>query len=205
MQETPLFEANAPAAALAGETAVIKKAFELKEGELGGPVETAKGIYIIKDRERKASVVPPLAGIKAAVEQKVKAAKAVELARKKAADAARQLAAKGALKTRTTGSFGFSDKGDVPDIGNAPDLMEAAFKLTAAAPVANEPFKVGNRWYAIRLKQRIEAPKTEFDTTKQQIKQKLLPKKQEEALAAWTKDLRGKAKIEINQALIAEK
>ena len=139
------------------------------------------------------------------MEQKVKAVKAVELARKKAADAARQLAAKGALKTRTTGAFGYSDKGNVPEIGSAPDLMEAAFKLTAAAPVANKPFKVGNRWYAIRLEQRIEAPKAEFDKTKQQIKQKLLPKKQEEALAAWTKGLREKAKIEINQTLIAEK
>jgi peptidyl-prolyl cis-trans isomerase D len=205
VQETPLFDANAPAAALAGETAIVKKAFELKEGELGGPVETAKGIYIIKARERKASVVPPLAGIRAAVEQKVKAAKAEELARKKAADAIRQFAAKGALKTRTTGIFGFSDKGNVPEIGNAPDLMEAAFKLTAAAPVTNEPLKVGNRWYAVRLKQRIDAPKAEFDKTKQQIKVKLLPKKQEEALAVWIKGLREKAKIEINQVLIAEK
>jgi peptidyl-prolyl cis-trans isomerase D len=205
VQETPLFDANAPATALAGEKAVINKAFELKEGELGGPVETAKGIYIIKAKEHKASVVPPLAGIREAVVQKVKAAKAVELARKKAGDAARQLAAKGAINTQATGIFGFSDKGNVPEIGNAPDLMEAAFKLTAAAPVANEPFKVGNRWYAIRLKQRIEAPKAEFDKAKQQIKQKLLPKKQEEALAAWTKGLREKAKIEINQALVAEK
>jgi len=201
VQDTPLFDANSPAAGLAGETAVVKKAFELKEGELGGPVETAKGIYLIKAREHKASVVPPLAGIKTAVEQKVKAAKAVELARKKAADAARQLAAKGTLKTRTTGVFSFSDKGDIPDIGNAPALMEAAFKLTAASPVANEPFKVGNRWYGIRLKQRIEAPKAEFDKARQQIKQKLLPKKQEESLAAWIKGLREKARIEINPAL----
>jgi len=205
VQETPLFDANTPAAALAGETAVVKKAFGLKDGELGGPVEAAKGIYIIKIREHKASVVPPLAEIRAAVEQKVKAAQAVELAKKKAADATRQLAAKAALKTRTTGMFGFSDKGNIPDIGNAPDLMEAAFKLTAAAPVGNEPFKVGNRWYAVRLKQRMEAPKAEFDKTKQLIKQKLLPKKQEEAVAAWTKGLRAKAKIEINQALVAEK
>lgn len=205
VQETPLFAANAPTASLAGETAVIKKAFELKDGELGGPVETAKGIYILKARERKASAVPPLAEIRTAVEQKVKAAKAVELAKKKAVDAARQLAAKGAIKTRTTGTFVFSDKGNIPDIGNAPDLMEGAFKLSPAAPVASEPFKVGNRWYAIRLKQRIEAPKTDFDKAKQQIKLKILPKKQEEALAAWTKDLRAKAKVEINQALVAEK
>lgn len=205
VQETPLFDANAPAAALAGETAVIKKAFELKAGELGGPVETPKGIYIIKARERKGSVVPPLSEIRATLEVRVKAAKAVELAKKKAADAARQLAAKGALKTQTTGTFGFSDKGNIPAIGNAPDLMEAAFKLTAAAPVTNEPFKVGNRWYAARLKQRIEAPRADFDKTKQQLKLKMLPKKQEEALAAWVKGLRNKAKIEINQTLIAEK
>ena len=140
------------------------------------------------------------------MEQKVKAAKAVELARKKAADAVRQFAAKGALKTRTTGAFGYSDKGNVPDIGNAPDMMEAAFKLTAAAPVANQAVQGGQPLvYPIRLEQRIEAPKAEFDKTKQQIKQKLLPKKQEEALAAWTKGLREKAKIEINQTLIAEK
>ena len=43
VQEVPLFAANAPAAALAGEAAVLKKAFELKQGELGGPVETTQG------------------------------------------------------------------------------------------------------------------------------------------------------------------
>jgi peptidyl-prolyl cis-trans isomerase D len=205
IQETPLFAANAVPAALAGETAVIKKALELKQGELGGPVETGKGIYIIKVKERKPSVVPPLAEIKPAVEQKAKEAKAVELAKKKAEDAAKQLTGKAAVKTQTTGSFGYSAKGDVPSIGNAPEIMEAAFKLTAAAPAAAAPFKVGNRWYAIRLKARTDSPRAEFDRNKDQIKQKMLPKKQEEALEKWTKDLRSKAKIEINTALVAEK
>jgi len=205
VQETPLFTASATASPLAGEAAVIKKAFELKQGELGGPVESAKGIYILKVKERKESIVPPLAQIRAAVEQKAKEAKAVDLAKNKAEDAAKQLAAKGALKSRTTGSFGYSAKGDVPVIGPAPDLMEAAFKLTAAAPAASTPFKVGNRWYAVRLKNRTEAPRAEFDKTKEQIKQKLLPKKQQEALDKWVKGLRDQAKIEINPALIAEK
>lgn len=204
-QETSLFSAAAPPQALAGEAAVIKKAMELKQGELGGPVETARGIYIIRAKERKVSVVPPLADIKAVVEQKAKANKAVELAKKKAEDAARQLAAKAALKTQATPVFGYSAKGDVPVIGNSAELMEAAFKLTATTPAAATPFRVGNRWYAIRLKSRIEAPRGEFDKNKEQIKKGMLPKKQEEALTAWIKELRGKAKIEINQALIAEK
>jgi len=205
VQETPLFTALAPAGALSGEAAVIKKAFELKQGELGGPVETAKGIYLIKIKERKEAVVPPLAQIRGDVEQKVRLIKAEELAKKKAEDAVKQLAAKAALKTQTTGLFGYSAKGEVPGIGTSPDLSDAAFKLTVAAPTPATPFKVGSRWYALRLKTRSEAPKADFDKIKDQAKQKLLPKKQEEALTNWLKDLRAKAKIEINQALVAEK
>ena len=204
IQETPLFAANAPVAALAGEAAVLKKALELKQGELGGPVETANGIYILKARERKAATVPALADIKTAVEEKAKAAKAIELAKKKAEDAARQLTAKAALKTQMTGSFGFSAKGEIPVIGVSPGMVEAVFKLSASQAPAT-PFKIGNSWYAVRVKNRTEAPKAEFEKTKEELKKKKLPKQQEEALAAWTKGLREKAKIEINQALVAEK
>jgi peptidyl-prolyl cis-trans isomerase D len=204
VQERPLFAANAPVAALAGEAAVIKKALELKQGELGGPVETAKGIYIIKAKERKASVVPPLAEIKAAVEEKAKAVKAVELAKTKAESAAKQLAGNTAMKTQTTGSFGFSAKGDIPAIGSSAEMVEAVFKLSAGqAP--STPFKVGNRWYAVKVKNRIEAPKAQFEAAKEELKKKMLPKKQDDALTEWAKGLREKAKIEINQALFADK
>ncbi|MEI6703065.1 MAG: peptidylprolyl isomerase [Deltaproteobacteria bacterium] len=204
IHDTELFSANAPAAALVGEAAVIKKALELKQGELGGPVETVKGIYILKAKERKAATVPPLAEIKSAVEEKTKAAKAVELAKKKAEDAAKQLSSKAELKTQTTGSFGFSDIGDIPTIGASPEIAEAVFKLSTMQSPAS-PFKVGTRWYAVRVKSRIEAPKAEFDKTKEELKKKMLPKKQEESLSSWTKELRAKAKIEINQALVADK
>ncbi|MDD5286409.1 MAG: SurA N-terminal domain-containing protein [Desulfuromonadaceae bacterium] len=204
IQEAPLFSAKAPAAALAGEAAVIKKALDLKQGELGGPVETAKGIYILKARERKAAAVPPLAEIKSAVEEKTRGAKAVELAKKKAEDAAKQLSSKTEIKTRTTGSFGFNAKGEIPTIGTSPEMTEAVFKL-AALQAPGSPFKIGDRWYAVRVKSRTEAPKAEFDKVKEELKKKMLPNKQGEALDSWTKGLRAKAKIEINQALVTEK
>lgn len=204
VQETPLFAANAPAPSLIGETAVIKKALELKQGELGGPVETAKGIYILKAKERKAAVVPALAEIRGAVETKAKVAKAIELAKKKAEDAAKQLSAKAPLKTQSTGNFGFSAKGDIPVIGVSPEIAEAVFKLSAGqAPAA--PFKVGSRWYAVRVKSRTDAPKAKFDATREELKKKMLPRRQEDALIEWRKGLREKAKIDINQALIADK
>lgn len=204
IQEIPMFSANAPPAALAGEATLIKKSLELKQGELGGPVETARGIYILKAKERKAATVPALAEIRASVEEKAKSAKSIELARKKAEDAAKQLSSKAELKTQSIGSFGFSAKGEIPVVGVSPEMTEAVFKLSASQAPAT-PFKVGNRWYAVRVKNRTEAPKAEFDKIKEELKKKMLPKQQEEALATWTKGLREKAKIEINQALFAEK
>lgn len=201
--ETPLFTLQQPPAALAGEAEVVKRAFLLKENELGGPVETPKGIYILKLKERKPAEVPPLAQIRAQVEEKARAAKAVELAKKKAEEAQARLV-KGetaGLTLQETGSFSFDAKGNVPTIGASPDLMEGAFKLTAKATAPQAPVKLGNRWVAFRLKERTELNAAAFPAEKEKIKKDLLPQKQEEELQKWLKELRAKAKIEINPAL----
>ncbi len=204
VQETPLFAAAAAPAPLTGETALLKKAFELKQGELGGPVETAKGVYIFKIKEKKAAELPPLALVRARVEQQARALKAAELAKQKAIDAQKALAAGGAgLKLQSTPAFGYTAKGDIPAIGNSPALMEKAFDLTTAAPALTEPLPVGNRWFAVRLKQRTAAAQADFAARKDEIKKRLLPAKQEETLRNWLKELRSKAKIVINPAFTA--
>ncbi len=202
---TPLFAATQLPAALATETLVTKKAFQLKENELGGPIETAKGIYALKIKERKPAAVPPLAQIRSQVEASAKAEKSKDLAKKKADEALAALGKGGAgLKLQETGSFAFSEKGEIPKIGAAPALQEAAFSLTAAAPVPKETFKVGETWYAVRLKNRTQSNPADFEKNKAQIKQQLLPKKQQDALDAWVKDLRAKAKIETNASLLTD-
>ena len=205
VSETPLFTVQAPAAVLAGATDVIKKAFFLKQGELGGPVETGKGIYLIKVKEKKPAAVPPLAQIRNQVSQSAAVDKARDLAKKKADEALAQLAKGGAaLKLQETGSFGYVATGVVPRIGTSTELMEAAFALTAANQTAKTSFKIGDRWYAVKLKQRTEANSADFQKNKEQLKQSLLPKKQQEAVETWLKELRSKAKIEINPAIKAD-
>ncbi|HJV66606.1 MAG TPA: SurA N-terminal domain-containing protein [Geomonas sp.] len=203
VEKTGLFTAQNPAPALAGQAEVVSRAFALKPGELGGPVETAKGIYILKVADKKPAAVPPLTEIRAKVEQKALEAKAAEVAKKKAEESLAQLA-KGGVATKDTGAFGYSAQGTIPSIGASPELMEQAFALTAAAPVAKKAVKVGDRWYAVKLKNRIEAPTTDLAKNKETIKQALLPKKQQDAMAAWVKDLRAKAKIEINPMALGE-
>jgi len=203
IEKTALFRADAPPAALASEKEVVSRAFALKEGELGGPVETSKGIYLIKVLQRKPSVVPPLSEVRGQVEQKLITAKAADLAKKKADEALAQLA-KGGLSAKETGTFGYAAAGLVPTIGTSPELMELAFTLTPADPVAKKTVKVGERWYAVKLKNRVEAPTSALAASKEKIKQDLLPKKQQEAMENWLKELRGKAKIEVNPTLLAD-
>ncbi|ACH39518.1 peptidylprolyl cis-trans isomerase, putative [Citrifermentans bemidjiense Bem] len=200
VEKTPLFTAQAPAAAIAGETELVARAFALKQNELGGPVETAKGIYLLKVLDKKPSVVPPLAQVRAQVERKLLEVKGAEVAKKKAEEALQQLSKAGAA-TKETGNFGYSPAGAIPTVGTSPELMEAAFALTPANPVAKQPVKVGERWYAVKLKNRVEAPTTDFAKASATIKQTLLPKKQQEELDKWLKGLRDKAKIDINPSI----
>ena len=205
VMETPLFTANSPVPQLAGEQKVLKRAFTLKEGELGGPVETKKGIYLLKVKSRKPAAVPPLEQIKAQVEQGAREEKAMELAKQKAEQAQAELAKPAPnLKLQETGSFSYNQQGEIPKVGTDPVVMEAAFNLTSAVPVPKNPSLVGDRWYAFKLKDRQELNKEAFSKEKEQLKQNLLPKKQQEALDNWLKELKSKAKIDIHPSLLAD-
>lgn len=203
--DTPLFTAKAPPAQLAAEEALLKKAFLLKQGELAGPVETGKGIYAVKLKERKPAEVPPLAQIRAAVEAGAKVEKAKELAAKKAGETLAALTKNpAAVKMQSTQAFTFNEQGNIPGIGVSRELMDSAVALTTAAPLPKAATKIDQKWVVIRLKNRATASKEEFTKTKDDIKKQILPKKQQEALDSWIKELKAVAKIDINQQLIAD-
>lgn len=202
---TPLFTATAPPAPFKGNAELIRRAFTTREGELGGPVETPTGIYLFKVVKREPAAVPPLAQVRSEVESRAVAEKAKDLAFKKASDALALLAKGGTgVKTEETGPFGWSAKGDIPRVGASPAIMDAAFNLTNTAPTPLAPIVVGNRVYAFRLKNRTVADNADFEKTKEAIRQQLIPQKQQEAVAAWLKGLKAKAKIELNTSLLTD-
>lgn len=204
IQEVPLFTAATPPADLKAEPELVKRAFMLKENELGGPVETKRGIYVLKLKQRKPADVPPLNAIRAAVTAKATEQKARDLAKTKADEALAQLAKGQASGQKDTTLFGFNDKGEIPGIGASPELMEAAFSLTQAAPTPKSVFKLGETWYAVKLKARTDADLAEFQKTKEQLRQALLPKKRNEALTEWLKQLKAKAKIDTDPMLFKD-
>jgi peptidyl-prolyl cis-trans isomerase D len=205
VEKTSLFTAKQPPAALSTEAELIQKAFVQKPGELGGPVETKKGVYLFTVNEKKPAAVPPLAQVRAQVEKLATDQMARDLAQRKAEQALEQLK-KGSstLKLQESGYFTYDEKGQIPKIGKAPQIMEAAFNLTKESPVPNLPLQVDDRWFAIKLKDRTAADTADFQKMKEQIKQSMLPQKQQEFMESWLKGLRSKAKIEINPLLQAD-
>jgi peptidyl-prolyl cis-trans isomerase D len=205
VQKTRLFSAQQPPAAIAGENELIRQAFALKPGELGGPAETKRGVYLFKIDEKKPSEIPSLVQIRTRVERLATEEKAGELAYKKASEALSEMA-KGKLPAnmQETGVFSYSAGGEIPKIGKSIEIMDTAFELTQASPTAKSPFRLGDRWYAVKLKNRVEADTGEFQKTKDQIKQSLLPAKREEAVVNWLNGLRKTAKIEVNPQLLAD-
>ncbi len=205
VEKTPLFAEQQPPAAIAGENELIRKAFTLRPGELGGPVETGKGVYLFTIGEKKPASIPPLAQVRSRVEKLVSEEKARELAHNKALEALAQMAKGNApVHLQDTGIFSYSAGGEIPRIGKSREIMDAAFTLTQASPLPKTPFKSGDTWYVIKLKNRIEADTGDFQKTKEQIKQSLLPVKRQEAVVNWLKGLRSKAKIEINPLLLTD-
>jgi peptidyl-prolyl cis-trans isomerase D len=200
--ETPFFSRNSPPAAIAEDTEMLTRAFTLNKGELGGPVETSKGVYLFKVTAKNPSIVPPLAKIRDDLEKRVLDEKSVALARQRAGEVQTKLA-KGLYKgqLQDTGGFRFAEKGVIPGIGTSMELMEASFLLSKTAPAPATPFQIDGRWYAIRLKNRVEADTTPFQKEKEKIKEAMLPARQQEAVGSWIKALRDKAKVEINTSL----
>ncbi|MEI8356701.1 MAG: SurA N-terminal domain-containing protein [Deltaproteobacteria bacterium] len=202
VEKSSLFTMKQPPAAIASESELIQKSFILKPGNLGGPVETRKGVYLFTVNEKKPAAVPPLGQVRGEVQKLAAAEMALQIAHKNVQKALDEMKkGKPALKLQETGYFTYAEAGLIPKIGTAPQIMEAAFNLTAGSPTPKLPLKVNDRWYAIQLKERAQADSANFQKMKEELKQGMLPQKQQEVMETWLKNLRSKTKIVINPLL----
>ena len=94
----------------------------------------------------------------------------------------------------------------IPGIGRSKDLIGEVFTLDPAKPLVGHVVSVGDRWYVVKLVERMEPTDSDFATKKADIKQLLEGEKKISLFTQWMDDLRAKAEkegaIEINQAYL---
>ncbi len=184
--------------------------FGLRAGEVSPAVETHEGVYVIKAVEKIDAHVPEYKAVSARVKAMLILRKADETAKKKAEELLAKAKGGGDLAALAraegvaideTGLFSKS-QGFIPRVGAFSGDKPALFDLTEAAPYYPEVLEANGRYYVMKLKATKEADESAYESMKEQLRARIKAEKQEEAVSAWLKDLRGKAKIKIFEDML---
>lgn len=179
--------------------------FMLKEGEVSGPVDTDKGIYVFKAFKRDNPSVPDYKDIAGKVKERMTLEQSIAEARRggegiltrvRGGEDIKAIAKNEKYAISETGFFKRND-GVIPKIGVSISDAEKVFDLKKDAPDYPELVSSNNKYYILKLKGVEEADENGLVSRKEEVRARLVAEKQQEALKKWLSGLRTKAKIEI--------
>lgn len=180
-------------------------AFSLKPGEISNIIETPKGYFIIKVKEKKEAYIAELEEVKEEIEKAVIRQKAWQLAKDKSEESLSKIkrlakeeklnfskaAERLSLAVRETEEFTRSSY--ISGIGQSKEFSEAAFALKPGQ--ISEIISVPNGYCILSLKDIIPIDEEKFIQEKEEYAKRLLAKKKEEFYKAWLTNLKKKANL----------
>jgi len=206
--ETELAEDSKVIPTIGRSEELIKKAFELKKGDISIPVQANSGFYILRLIEEISAQVPELAEVKEKVNQDLKKekaeAKARELAEELHSKALNNKADLAALAQEYEVTVADTDEishyGFIKGIGSSQELTNALFSLKEGefTPVVQT-----DRGYCIAvLKKRIGVDPEKFSEEEDKIREQTLRTKERQFFQAWLERVKKENNIivDYNQA-----
>lgn len=207
---TGLFSEDDKKTVLATNESLKNSIFFLRAGDTTQIVDGGDGYYIVRLLEKVDAHVPGYDEIAGDVKEKVASIKANERARQKAEEILsrvkggedlKNVAKKENYKVESTGYFSRVD-GFIPGIGAYAAENDKLFALNEAAPVYPEILGQDGKFYILRLKGVKEAPEEGIAQMKEELKSRILARKQEEVLSKWLDGLRSKASIQVYENML---
>lgn len=189
----------------------------MQVGTLLGPYQSEKGLYIVQLLNKVESRIPAYEEVKEQVKARLIYKLAQDAAEKAALQAGKeittgstleQIAAKNSLKVVTMGPHSLID--NIPGLGQNSPLMQTAFyqpigKTSNVIKVQDSMGQGFTLYCIIRLKDRVAAPESAFNETREQLTKALVNQKKEQAVKEWMTALRKRAKITENNTLTKSK
>ncbi len=207
IKESGFFSANDAIDGIGRVPEISQAAFTLKENQLARPIQTTQGVFLFTLKGRQPSHLPELSKVKLTVEQAYRSEQAQSLAKELADKLLKQAteqknlvtaAQKLKLTAEESGDFSRSFGYFIPRIGSSEELSEEAFSLTEEAPVTKDVYTINGKFLVASLK---SAQTADFDaqeeTDREQLKNRLLTEKKEQAVADKLKQLVQQAEIEV--------
>jgi peptidyl-prolyl cis-trans isomerase D len=207
VQETGFFSRDEPVLGLGASPEAAAEAFALGDGQVSQPVRTAKGFVFETVTGKQASYLPKLDDVKEKVREAVITSKARDVAKQKATELAAKLksasdfdkAAKAAgYDAKTTDML--TRDGQIPDLGSAPAVLEAAFKLEKGA--VSDPIPTDSGTAIVKVLDKSEALQAEIDHAKDSFRQELLQDRRGRFFASYMTKAKQKMKIDVNREAV---
>ncbi len=204
VQESGFFARDEPILALGPSPEAANRAFEMKPGEVAGPLRASRGFVFEAFVARQDPYVPKVDEVKERVRDEVIKQKAREASRQKAAEVAAKLrsasdfekAAKAAgLEAKTTDLI--ARDSPIPDLGAAPAVEDAAFKLAVGA--VSDPIATDNGTAVIKVLEKKEVTPEEWTSSKDRFRGELLTDRRNRFFSAYMVKAKQKMKIEVNR------
>jgi peptidyl-prolyl cis-trans isomerase D len=178
-----------------------KFAFSNNRGEIGGPFENEKGLYLVSIQEQEKAGVPPLDKVEKQVESALIREKQKQLAREKAAGFQNRLQQGQTLASAAQDvsliveeTEPFARKDYVPKIGLANEFVGTAFGLQVGQ--ISGLVETDRGYYFLQVVAREEVDQEEFQEQKQALTLDLLTRKQNQVYGDWFEAVKRKASIE---------
>ncbi len=202
-QNSPLVTADEDLPGLAGVKGLVEEVESLTPGQAAPPISFQGGSVLALLKERQPEQLKPLEEVKDEVVQAVKTVKAQRMAQEEAQALALQLAkepdpvkallAKPGVKR--TNWLNLED--EVEGLGRSFALVEALFLRPAGQPLVASPVSTGDGYALAAVVGRRENQPKDRKAQVEELRQKLLYQKRQEAYQGFLEDLRSKADIKI--------
>jgi peptidyl-prolyl cis-trans isomerase D len=204
VQESGLFARDEPILGLGPSPEAANKAFDMKPGEVSGPLRASRGFVFEAMVSKQDPYVPKIDEVKDKVREEVVKQKARDLSKQKAVEIAAKLksapdfekAAKAAgLEAKITDLI--AQGSPIPDLGAAPAVEDAAFKLAAGA--VSDPIATDNGTAVIKVLEKKSVTPEEWTSSKDRFREELLTDRRNRFFSAYMVKAKQKMKIEVNR------
>ena len=204
VQESGFFAKDEPILGLGPSPEAANKAFDMKTGDVSAALRASRGFVFETLVSKQEPYVPKVEDVKDRVRDEVVKQKAKDVSRQKAAELAAKLksapdfekAAKAAgVEAKTTELL--TQDSPIPDLGAAPGVEEAAFKLAVGA--VSDPIPTDNGTAVIKVLEKKEVTPEEWTSSKDRFREELLTDRRNRFFSAYMIKAKQKMKIEVNR------
>jgi peptidyl-prolyl cis-trans isomerase D len=204
VQDSAFFARDEPTLSLGNSPEAVARVFQMKTGEVEGPLRTSRGPAFVTLIGTQQSYVPKLDEVKERVHEEVVKQKARELSQQRAATLAATLktapdfekAAKAAGVEAKTTEFITRDS-PLPDLGVAAAVQDAAFTLALGA--TSDPIPTDAGTAIVKLIDKQEVTPAELAAARDKFRDELLNDRRGRFFSAYMGKARQKMKIEVNR------